>query len=66
MIYTNLLHYFAKGPFEPAYLGDADNCATEWWKNLLYINNIFSSKEDMVSNTSSTYVIITAKTTSTL
>ena len=39
MIYTNLTHYWMTGPFTPDYMTDIDSCATEWWKNLLYINN---------------------------
>ena len=39
MIYTNLYHYFSRG-LTQEYVQDADSCATEWWKNLLYINNL--------------------------
>ena len=44
MIYTNLTHYFCTGPFMPDYVMDIDSCATEWWKNMLYINNFTGLK----------------------
>ena len=39
MIYTNLTHYWIKGPFALDYLNDVDSCSETWWHNLLYINN---------------------------
>ena len=43
MMYTNLLPYWAVGPFAYDSLKNLDSCATEWWKNMLYINNFVGS-----------------------
>lgn len=40
MVYANLGHYFIHGPYAKHYFADVDTCSTEWWKNLLYINNL--------------------------
>lgn len=49
MIYTNLFHYFAEGPFMLDRISDVDNCASEWWRNLLYINNLFEESAEYKS-----------------
>lgn len=38
MIWTCLVMHFSDGPGWP--LGQVDGCSTNWWTNLLYINNI--------------------------
>ena len=41
MFYGTLFHYMASGPFYNPYLGDVDGCKQSWWRNLIYINNIW-------------------------
>ena len=46
MVYATLYHYMADGPFRPDYHMDYDSCSHLWWRNLLYINNLFEDQVD--------------------
>ena len=48
MVYSNFMHYFADGPYETERLKDIDDCDTQWWKNMLYVNNLFIDKPKKV------------------
>ncbi|PVD22481.1 hypothetical protein C0Q70_18295 [Pomacea canaliculata] len=41
MVYTCLSPYWGDGPLWPETLGDRDKCISYWWRNFLYINNLF-------------------------
>ena len=35
-----LSQYFGSGPFWPTVNWSAEHCKTNWWTNLLYVNNL--------------------------
>ncbi len=39
---ANLSRYIGNGPFFPNDGYEVDSCKTNWWQNLLYINNFFN------------------------
>ena len=43
--HTALFKYWGSGPMWPFYTGIEPNCKDYWWRNLLYINNLFSNTE---------------------
>lgn len=43
--HTALFKYWGSGPMWPFYTGIEPNCKDYWWRNLLYINNLFNSSE---------------------
>ena len=43
--HTALFQYWGSGPIWPSYTGMEPNCKDYWWRNLLYINNLFSNSE---------------------
>ena len=45
MIYTNLFHFFGNGPFMMDHIKDVDDCSVVWWKHLLYVHNIWYTKQ---------------------
>ena len=45
MIHTNLFHFFGNGPFMVDHIHDVDDCSIVWWKHLLYVQNIWHTKE---------------------
>ncbi|XP_046563545.1 nose resistant to fluoxetine protein 6-like [Haliotis rubra] len=46
MAYTGFMRHLAEGPLSNAdSLKDAENCRSNWWTNLLYINNIYKNDE---------------------
>ncbi|XP_052083555.1 nose resistant to fluoxetine protein 6-like [Mytilus californianus] len=49
MVLTCLLKYFGDGPFWPSVIPLADNCRTNWWTNLLYINNFLPASKQCMS-----------------
>ncbi|XP_076087327.1 nose resistant to fluoxetine protein 6-like isoform X3 [Mytilus galloprovincialis] len=49
MVLTCLMNYFGDGPFWPSALPLADNCRTNWWTNLLYINNFLPAVNQCMS-----------------
>ncbi|XP_064611188.1 O-acyltransferase like protein-like [Liolophura sinensis] len=40
MMFTGLHKYVIFGPLLPRDMSNAENCKTNWWTNLLYINNL--------------------------
>ncbi|KAL4220888.1 hypothetical protein ACF0H5_019154 [Mactra antiquata] len=40
MMFGCLYHYLGDGPFWPQVIWAAEHCKTNWWTNLLYINNL--------------------------
>ena len=42
------MHYFADGLYETEHIEDIDDCDTQWWKNMLYVNNLFVDKPKRV------------------
>ncbi|XP_067686795.1 nose resistant to fluoxetine protein 6-like [Haliotis asinina] len=46
MVYTGFMRHLVDGPMSNAVrLNDAENCHSNWWTNLLYINNIYKNDE---------------------
>lgn len=45
MTEATLSPYFADGPVYPPQGFEVDYCEKSWWKNLLYINNLFDPTE---------------------
>ncbi|CAH1772540.1 unnamed protein product [Owenia fusiformis] len=45
MVYINLQPYLSNGPIVPEQVTDRENCLTNWWKNILYINNIYKYRQ---------------------
>ncbi|ELT92578.1 hypothetical protein CAPTEDRAFT_186947 [Capitella teleta] len=43
--YSSLYLYLGDGPFYPPFIQDAENCRTNWWPNLLMINNIVNTEK---------------------
>ena len=41
MLYMNLFHYMRNGPLMPPVLDDITSCKDIWWRNLLYIQNLW-------------------------
>ncbi|XP_052820617.1 O-acyltransferase like protein-like isoform X2 [Mya arenaria] len=40
MAFACLYQYLGSGPFWPSKIWDAEHCKTNWWTNLLYVNNV--------------------------
>lgn len=38
--FVYLYTYLGRGPMWPETIGVADSCRMNWWKNILYINNL--------------------------
>ncbi|XP_064599253.1 O-acyltransferase like protein-like [Liolophura sinensis] len=45
MAFSCLYPYLASGPLFPRLIQDAENCKTNWWTNLLYVNNLVNDKQ---------------------
>ncbi|KAL4221456.1 hypothetical protein ACF0H5_019713 [Mactra antiquata] len=41
--FVYLYMYLGEGPLWPENIAVADSCRTDWWKHLLYINNLFGA-----------------------
>jgi hypothetical protein len=44
LVLSTLLLHMGSGPLWATKEDQADACAQQWWKNLLYINNFFDAK----------------------
>ncbi|ESP02881.1 hypothetical protein LOTGIDRAFT_156833 [Lottia gigantea] len=49
LFYTCLSQYLASGPFDDEHPLYRENCRKYWWRNLLYINTLFDTKEMVIS-----------------
>lgn len=47
MIFAALFAYIGDGPFWHLISKNADNCHTNWWYNLLYINNFVKETDEV-------------------
>ena len=57
--------YLGSGPFYNEQGFESDRCAREWWKNLLYINNVASGEvvlTEIATNTYNLYQLYSSKT----
>ncbi|KAL4219628.1 hypothetical protein ACF0H5_022200 [Mactra antiquata] len=45
MFYVPLIKYWGEGPLWPQQGVDIDECKDTWWRNLLYVNNMFEPEK---------------------
>ena len=50
MTEATLSPYFADGPIYPPNGFEVDYCENSWWRNLLYINNLFDMDKIVRNN----------------
>lgn len=44
LCFAGLYRYIGSGPFWPETIWGAEHCKTNWWTNLLYVNNLVQVK----------------------
>ena len=47
MFYTSTYRYLASGPLFPPDIEDAENCKINWWTNLLLVQNLVNTDQQV-------------------
>lgn len=44
MVYINMFYYFGNGPLKPQHYQEITDCKDIWWRNMLYIQNLWPAE----------------------